>query len=254
MKKNVLLTSLFIIGLAMTTQLTSAQSDGGKNVIKLNLSSAGFGHYQLQYERVTGAKQSFALGLGITPKSKLPLSGTISASLDEGSNEKKAFESTRYSKLTITPEYRFYLGKKESPGGFYFSTLLRYSNVKFENEYTYTSESDNKHTFNVDGSMNGYGLGVMIGVQWLLGDVVTLDWWIIGPFGGVMSAEFNGIDDNTLDVLSQEDQDKITTDLNNVEIPLWDLKARVNSNSAFIDVSGPFYGMRFMGLNLGFRF
>lgn len=93
----------------------------GGNVIKTNLSSLAISHYQVQYERVTGPFTSFGIGLGISPNVGLPFAGSVKDNFDDDA-VKNAVESISFTKFTITPEYRFYAGKKGAPGG--FSLLL----------------------------------------------------------------------------------------------------------------------------------
>lgn len=245
---------LLVICFDSTNSFAQAADDGGKNVVKLNMSNLAFLRLGLQYERITGPKQSFAFGIGYTPNRGLPLTSTITGGLDEGDEAITAVESMSYNKITLTPEYRFYIGKSEAPKGFYIAPMLRYSRLSFENEYTYTTDAGKAHKWNVDGKLSGFGAGVLFGVQWTLGKVITLDWWIFGPYVGTMSAEINAKDNNLLDPLTDQDRADIKSNIEDVSIPLWDLSANVQTNKIAVDISGPFYGARFMGLNLGFRF
>ncbi len=119
MKK--LLLSVLAVSLLSYSSTLLAQSESpiaGKNVIKFNLTNVLLKNYAVQYEHAVNNRQSFAIGIGITPNVSLPFKQTL---LDEfGGNEdaKRAIETTTFNKITITPEYRFYLGKKAAPIGF----------------------------------------------------------------------------------------------------------------------------------------
>jgi len=252
------LISILIVGYCLGFFCKNGMAQGGSlvvggNVIKTNITSAAIAHYQLQYERVTGPNQSFAIGFGISPNVKLPFAGVAENAAGDDEQAVEAVKSIRFTKFTVTPEYRFYISKKGAPKGFYLATFARYTHMSMENIFPYTSEAGVDHKIHVEGKFNGYGAGAMIGIQWLLGKNFTLDWWIVGPFIGGMSSEFTGVDHST-EPLSPTDQVNLKEDIEAVEIPLWTIDATVNSSTVNIDLSGPFYGARFMGLCFGVRF
>ncbi len=84
------------------------------------------GHYMLQYERVTGLNQSFAIGFGISPNEPLPFKSYAVDAAGDNEEAKSAVESMRFTKFTLTPEYRFYISKKGAPKGFYIANFCRY--------------------------------------------------------------------------------------------------------------------------------
>ena len=90
-----------------------------------------------------------------------------------------------------------------------------------------------------------------IGTQWALGDHVTLDWWIAGPFFGTMNASFHGTDD--MSDMTGSDKVKLEKDIEDVDIPLWTIDATIGNNVIDAKMKGPFYGV-VAGLNLGIRF
>ncbi|TAH40627.1 MAG: DUF3575 domain-containing protein [Bacteroidetes bacterium] len=227
----------------------------GGNVIKANLSSAVLSNYQIQYERVTGPFQSVAIGFSISPNVKLPFGGSLSDAVGGDDDQiVKAIESIRFTRFSVTPEYRFYFGQKGAPGGFYLGTFARYTHMSMENIYPFTTDDGIEHEMEVKGTFNGYGAGAMIGIQWLLGSSITLDWWIIGPFIGVMNSKFDGVDNHPTDKLTPQQEADLEADINDVELPMWTVEADVQDMKATVDLKGPFYGARFMGLSFGFRF
>lgn len=230
--------------------ITNAQQ--GKNIIKVNLPSISLNTYSLQYERVLNKRQSIALGIAISPNTDLPFKKRLMDQFGGNDDAKNAIETTRFTKFTLTPEYRFYLGKQGAPAGFYIAPFARYTHMSINQDYTYTPSSGIEHTANLKGHFNGIGGGAMIGMQWALGKNVTLDWWILGPFIGDLDAEFNGIDD--MSDMSAQDKADLEKDIEDVDIPLWNIDATVGNNTVNVKLKGPFYGVRVFGLSLGIRF
>ncbi|HMO31805.1 MAG TPA: DUF3575 domain-containing protein [Lacibacter sp.] len=256
--KQLLLTvvALFVCGtlLAQGPQPQIGIGAGGKNIIKYNLSGTALSHYAIQYERVTTPRQSFALGLGISPNVGLPFKQTLLDQFGDNTDARRAIESTRFTKFTITPEYRFYVGKKGAPSGFYIAPFGRYTYMDLEQVYTFTPSSGREHKPLINGTFRGVGGGVLFGSQWLLGKKqnIVLDWWIAGPFIGSMNASFNGKDD--MSDMSAADKADLENDIESVELPLWKIDATVGNNVIDVKLTGPFYGVRAFGLSLGIRF
>jgi hypothetical protein len=138
MKKSIL---VFVFTLIIGISAVFAQ----KNVIKVNLFSPVVLTGSFFYERALNEKSSAILGLAYT-----------GIKIKSGSSE------TKISGLTITPEYRFYLGDDEAPRGFYVGPFLRFRTFKL----TESSSSS-------EGSMNIFGGGVIVGKQWLFNDRIS---------------------------------------------------------------------------------
>jgi hypothetical protein len=251
--KNLLLTSLLLV-VALTS--TQAQIDKA-NIIKFNLTSFAVNHYTFQYERVLSPKHSLALGFGFSSDAELPFKNELLDIYGDDEDAKNAIESTRFDKITITPEYRFYLGSKEAPVGFYLAPFVRYMHMSMDQTYYFTTNDGVKHDPVVTGTFDGVGFGGLIGIQWALGKSITLDWWIAGPFYGFMNGKFHGTDDFT-DMDAQDAAD-LEQDIEDVDIPMWTIDATVSgvgTNNGTVDASvdGPYYGVRGFGFALGFRF
>lgn len=245
MKNQGLLLVLLVIAIGINAQ-------EGKNIVKLNLPSVALNTYALQYERVINNKQSIALGIAVSPNTDLPFKKRLMDAFGGNADVRNAIQTTRFTKLTITPEYRFYLSKKEAPGGFYIAPFARYTHLNIDQDYRYTPASGIEHVANLRGHFNGIGGGAMIGMQWMLGKRVTLDWWILGPFIGDLDAEFNGTDD--MSDLSAQDKANLERDIEDVDIPLWTIDATIGNNIVTAKIKGPFYGVRAFGVSIGIRF
>jgi hypothetical protein len=224
----------------------------GKNIIKFNLSSVAIEHYMLQYERALALNKSIGLGIGFSSGIEIPFKGTLLNQFGGNEDARRAIETTKFDKLTITPEYRFYFGPKGAPLGFYLATFVRYTKLSFTQDYTFTPGNGIEHVAAVTGKLNGVGGGAMMGIQWALGNSLTLDWWILGPFVGVQDGHFDGICD--MSDMSPEDYSNLESDIESIDIPLWTIDATVYGNVIDAKISGPFYGVRMLGLSLGFRF
>jgi hypothetical protein len=231
----------------------SAQKDQTKNnILKVNLSAITLHNYALQYERVLKHRQSFAIAVGVSPNVDLPFKQTLMDQFSTNQDAQRAIESTQFSKITISPEYRFYFGKKGAPSGLYLAPFARYTNMTLNQDYTYTPSNGIEHTATLKGKVSGIGAGAMLGAQWSIGKRVALDWWIIGPFIGAMNARLHGTGD--MSDLSAQDKINLEHDIENVDLPLWKIDATVGNNTIDAKVTGPFYGVRAFGINLGYRF
>ena len=170
-------------------------SSGHHNVVKLNLfpftlMGVGIKNFSLQYEYAFHKNMSCALQVGFMPSSGLPSSLT-------SADATGTLAALKFTGFSISPEFRFYPGKKEkkkAPRGFYLAPYLRYSTYTattffgFDQEYPTngTPPTMQKNHYNLDLAVKytGFGAGLMMGVQWLIKDRVSIDWWIIGAHYG----------------------------------------------------------------------
>jgi hypothetical protein len=222
-----------------------------KNIFKVNLSSLVFKNGSFQLEHVTSPKTSFALGISFQPKTGLPFASTLSDKFGDNADAQRAIETTKLSSYTITPEYRFYLGKGATHG-FYIAPFARYQHMNFEQVYSFTASSGKVHTPLIGGKINNVGGGVLFGAQWDIGGNLTFDWWIAGPIYGSTSGLLSGTDD--MSDLSDADRAKLKNDIEGVDIPLTKLDATIGQNKIDVKLSGPYAGVRAFGFNLGLRF
>lgn len=249
MKKYLIL--LLMICYSFNT-LVHAQGGGGKNIFKVNLTAAVLKTIEVQYERVINKRQSFAIGFGVAPNVSLPFKQKLLDQFGGEEDARKAIESTKFTKFTITPEYRFYFGKKGAPTGFYIAPFGRYTNMSIDQIYTFTPSSGKLHEANIKGKFKGIGGGILIGTQWALGKNVTLDWYIFGPFIGALDANFDGTDD--MSDMSPADKADLEHDIESVDLGPWKVDATVGNNTINAKLDGPFVGLRAFGISLGIRF
>lgn len=220
-------------------------AEAGKNLMKVNLLSLPLGNFSFEYERIVGKKVTAGLGFRFMPKSGIPLKSTISDLIDDPETEAQ-LDQFKTSNTSFTPEVRFYLGK-EALHGFYLSPFVRFSSYKIEGPFEY-DVNNSPQTIPLDGKLNTVTGGLLIGAQWKLGRGLYLDWWMLGPQYGSANGELTGTK-----TLSQQEQDELRVELEDIDIPFAETKTSVNGQGARVDITGPWAGLR-AGLCLGIRF
>src|SRR5512133_2425114 len=90
------------------------------NFVKVNLTSIALKNYAFQYERVLTKRISVGLSYRTMPSTTLPFKDLIINSMKDADQQTiDAIGSLQVSNTAITPEVRFYLGKKGYGRGFY---------------------------------------------------------------------------------------------------------------------------------------
>ena len=221
------------------------------NFFKVNLTSIPLKNYSFQYERVLNKKFSFALGFRTMPNSTLPMQSTISKIIGDNPDAQEQIENFKLSNTAITPELRWYVGKKGYGRGFYLATFYR--NVTYKGsglKFTYENSLMVQNSIAMSGKLTGNTVGLLLGSQWSLGKNISLDWWILGPHYGSGKGDFSGIASQPL---TAEEQNDLRQELEDFSIPLTKKTVSVNSNGANVKLDGPFGGVR-AGLLIGIRF
>jgi hypothetical protein len=227
--------------------------DYDKNVIKFNLTGLLLNNYGIQYERMISRKTSFALGLRTMPESNIPFANQLGLdSEDFNSND------LTMGNYAITPEIRFYLGKKSGPRGFYFAPFFRYSNFDFAlKNINFSFEDDDdfvsiEKSASISANVKAMSAGAMIGSQWRLGKAIYLDWWISGGSYGKSNGNLSintSIDKDDISIIREDLQEQ----LNDIEISSVKTTLDVTEQGARVDFKAPWASVR-AGLSLGFRF
>ncbi len=104
----------------------SCYSQLHSNAVKINLSGFAVRNISVQYERKINHKLSVALAFRDIPFGTLPFSGTISNLVD---NPYIQFNKMNIGSVAVTPEVRFYPGKKVLKG-FYVGPFVSFGNYK----------------------------------------------------------------------------------------------------------------------------
>jgi hypothetical protein len=222
------------------------------NLIKINLFALPLRTLTLQYERVINKFLSVTIAARYMPRATIPYKNWIYNKIGEDDPEfKESLDNMLISNYAITPEVRFYLGKKGYGRGFYLAPSYRYAHFTLANfEYTYTDDQDQENSMNMSGKMTANYGGFMMGAQWALGKHLSLDWWIFAPFLGVENTNLTG---TTTLPLSEEDQNNIREDLGDIEIPYTTTTVSVHEYGVSIQMHGLMTGIS-TGLAFGVRF
>lgn len=245
--------TLATVVFSLCATLTQAQTDSNtlddKNILKVNLLSLPFKNIHVQYERAFSNKMSFALGVRMMPKSGIPFKNTIISLAEDDDELVNQIDNFKTSNFAITPEIRFYMGKKALKG-FYIAPFARYSKYTVSMPFEYTDDNNNTNTIDLSGDLTTFTGGIQFGSQFKLSKAVYLDWWILGPQYGTSNGNVDG-----KKALTQEEQDDIRESLEDMtaDLPLIKATYQVDGNGVRGNIKGPWGGVR-AGLALGIRF
>ena len=219
------------------------------NIVKINLSALVVKNISVQYERKVAKRVSVAANVHYRPFGQLPFLSSIESAIDDPS---VPVNQLKWGGVGVTPEVRFYVGKKGALNGFYFAPFANISKYKADLPIEYSNGSIDK-TGIFNGSISTVTGGLMLGAQWKLGKSVYLDWWIIGPNYG--NAKGDLVLTTTLSPSERDDLEQQIKDLK-ADAPFDKLieSYKVTSSGATIRAKGPWGGLRGLGFNIGFRF
>ena len=228
----------------------SLEYQAKKNIVKLSLTSLAFRNIHLQYERVLNKRISVSLSFSTIFEGEIPLLGSVESSINDARSFDK-IKDVSLSYYSVTPEVRFYLGKKGFGKGFYLAPFYRNSKLTLDGvSFEYENDASGTSTIKAKGSISGNTVGLLIGSQFNLGKSVVLDWWIVGPHYGSGSGSLNGRNSQPF---SSDERNALRESLNDLDLPLIDETNEVSDQDVKVLFSGPWGGVR-AGLSLGFRF
>ncbi|MGJ7030761.1 DUF3575 domain-containing protein [Niabella hirudinis] len=243
---------VFLYQLTLSQNLVSADGlQSKRSIIKLNLISPVLKNYSVQYEQVLTKRLSLALGARIMPASTLPFRQEIRKKIVDEDIDfvNEAIDKLKFSNYAITPELRFYPGRKGYGRGFYLAPYYRFAQYTIKEGRFSFDENGEHYDIDASGKVTAHTGGLLMGAQWQLGKTLGLDFWIAGPGIGGASGDISGKSSPTL---SPDDQEELRTQLKKVDIPLTKETIYVDANGGKIGLSGPWAGIR-SGLLLTFR-
>ncbi len=166
LKKKLL--SLSILGLFL---MGAFHGKSQNLVIKINPLSLAAVTANIQAEYALNEKMSAQLGFFI-------------GSVNLGFGADGVDGGVGYTWFGITPEFRYYAQNKtkDAPRGLYVAPFVRYRSIrtKYEGSIEDPDNAGLVTTGEITASINAIGGGVLLGYQWLFGDVFALDMFI-GP-------------------------------------------------------------------------
>ena len=216
-----------------------------KNLAKINL--IGFS-INGQYERILSKRISVALSYKVLPNGKFLFRGLIPTT---DPRARESLDNLMVSNSAITPEVRFYLGKKGYGQGFYLAPFFR--SAKFGGKglgIDFTLDSGQPATFTMEGNIKSNTFGLLIGAQWKLGKNFWLDWQILGPHYGSAKGIIRGTSNLSL---SLTERTSLENALKDITVPFINQDVRVSPNKAIVDLKGPWAGLR-TAISLGIDF
>lgn len=222
-----------------------AVSQQFKNEFKVNASAFATKGFGVQYERQIGKKFTLALGYSMIPEGKIAFQSIIENQIDDADVDVGEF---RLGTSIITPELRFYVGKKGAFHGFYLAPYARFSTYNLQVPVSFNATVNRRKAL-FDGKLNNSLGGLMIGSNFKLSERLTLDWWILGAGFGSASGKLVA----TI-ALTPLEQQNLKNELDSIDVPFTTIESQVNSNGATVTTTGSMAGVRGLGLNFGIRF
>ena len=169
------------------------------NIVKINLSALVVKNISVQYERKVAKRISVAANVHYRPFGQLPFLSSVEKAINDPG---VPVDQLKWGGFGVTPEVRFYVGKKGALRGFYLAPFANISNYKADLPIDYSNGIFNK-TGIFNGNISTITGGLLLGAQWKLGKSIYLDWWIIGPNYG--SAKGDLILTTSLSSIEQSD-------------------------------------------------
>jgi hypothetical protein len=226
-----------------------------RNVVKMNLSSLAFNNYNFTYERLIGRKTSVLAGYRYGPATALgglKLTDKIATRVGDEDIRKEA-NNTTAANNAITAEIRFYGGRKPGAKGVYFGLYGRRASFDVAYRYEYATATKN-YIIPLQAKAHGLGGGFLIGAQFALAKRVMVDLYLLGAHYGKLDGNLDA--DINLSGMTAQERRQLEREINDLGV-IGDktlLQAQVSSNGVIGKISGPFAGLRGLGLNIGFAF
>ncbi len=228
-----------------------------KQVIKINLTQLALTNISMQYE--FGFHKNFSAALGAS----YLINRGIPSQFYTAPSDASGYQLPKFGGWSVTPEIRFYPGKKvkhQAPHGFYLAPYFRYSKYSLQSTYIDSTSNGEHRTYDVKASYGGFTAGLMIGSQWIIGKHFSIDWWILGAGAGKAKFQIESkATDGSLN-MSQQEQENLKNDITSNISDLGpygngQVTVETTSNSAKATVKGiPMTSIRGFGLTLGFVF
>lgn len=212
-------------------------------LVKFAPAAIATGKISLGGEYYFDQRKSFTFYAGI-PVSK---SHTLSYDGDKSDVQVKS--------LSVMAGYRYYLSGRNT-SGLYLEPYLKYTDHHGEGVLngslgTKTTRLDSREFY------SGFGLGAQFGVQFMIGNRIAIDWFLLGP--EISLASFDSrFQDITSSDWSQQDAVEIEADIRDVldDIPMVGKKIDLEVNAAQKTVTGKYRGLIpgiRTGISLGIR-
>lgn len=262
---------LFLLVLLFATRKAYAQTDSltyykklafenkhyPRNNVQINLSALALQNYNFSYERSLGKKSTFVGGFRYMPLSTIGDISLVKTVVDKylngESDLKNDLSNLNTGNKTYTAEFRFYSGKHPGARGFYTSIYGRYTDMQVGYNYNYATNTQ-KYLIPIQSNLKGWGGGLMFGSKFLIGRLITFDWYVIGGHYGKISGD--GLATVNLSTLTASERSDLKSNLES-KFNIGDknyVTATVNSSGVKTRTDAPFIGLRGLGFNFGIAF
>ena len=173
--KTLFLLIIFLCG----TSLLAQNDNIIQNSIRLNALALLENYYEIQYERVIGAKNSIKIGFG-TGK---PINNSGS---DADKDFMEAFGTNSFNNqnehivkgFSINADYRYFFADKIAPKGLYVSPGVQY--LKFNEKYTYVNTNEGGFRTLVDNDYSLVNIRAMVGYQFIFAKSIVVNPYLGG--------------------------------------------------------------------------
>lgn len=243
---------LLILLIGFSGKITAQSLIGGKNIIKANLSSVVLNNYHITYERSINHFMSLSASYRTMPKGSLPLKSLAKKFID---NPNINFDALQIGNTAITFESRFYLGLAKM-SGFYLAPYARFANFDLNVPVSFSyidpiSNTTIPKTENMNGTIRSKSFGAYFGLQKQLLTKLVLDVWVIGGHYG----NSNGLlEFKPTTALPSQAYTALSNAVNETNANPFTIKSKAVSGGVEADMSGPWAGIRGLGISLGLRF
>lgn len=226
------------------------------NVVKLNLSGLFMKSVGVQLEHRLTPRLSIAGGVSYRPNSGLLLykfMADSAASFGLSPETAQSLRTARFGSITVTPELRYYF-KKRAPKGLYLCPFLRYRRDTWKYDYVY-QESNQIPSVSKQGTLtlreNSLGIGLLFGLHVVSKKKFAIDFWFLGPWAGFnrfsLRSPLNagGLNEFDKAIIAS----KVESLINSDNFPVkWSSKGIESTGTQ------PAYGLRMVGINVGYNF
>jgi len=252
-----------LLGVAFSTMPTAkTHAQSGRNAVKANLLPLVGGTFAVEYERALTQRISVGAMFSTRAEKELPFMPEIKSLIGDGSDElKDVLEKATLGATSFALEARLYTGRKGSFRGFYLAPYFKTAkyalgapiSAKYEEPALGIRE---EAEITAKGKLSATTVGLGIGVQFKIGNRVTVDWRIIGPGYGKGKGTVSGTHHMDLSPELQrefqEELEKLVKDVD--EVPFLKIEdTKVGARDISFRTDSPWAGIR-TGLSVGFRF
>jgi len=255
MNKTFILTILGAALLSCSGSKTFAQER--KNLAKVNaLALIGGETFAFEYERALTQRITAGAMFSVRGRKRLLVDASP---YTENPDVREVLEGLALGATSFALEGRFYTGKKGMFRGFYWAPYFKYADYGLDAPISIAVNPTGKweqRTIVARGNLKTSAFGLGVGVQFRLGERVSLDWRImgigIGSARGTLAGTYEGSLTPEEQQLFREEIDKLERE-ENVRLYAKIVSREVDANGLTFKTANPWASIR-TGLSIGYKF